>query len=592
MERKIFSAARLAIIALAPALLNLANIAGLPGSEALAAEDPTFAMGQNLYNSGDYKSALNYLKACSKQMAYDPRPLYFQAACEYRLGHYQQAASLYSQVVGKYPGSDAAELSKKALAAMGMGYAAAKSGGSLGNMEALHTDQVPDSQTLPCKILDGKPVVAVSVGGVKVDMQVDTSRADTVIGAHFMRDHHLPDVPTQAKPTVEKPAKAKAAANSGPNSAPNSAPKTSGTKVNPAVKAEASDSAKSAPAPAKDAAAGAESAPAAGKDAAPEATKEAAKDQPKDKEKAAEYALYEIDLGKMKRTSFPVFIDPKNVDIAVLGSDFFDYTTVSFDPKKSTLAVVRNASFKDPFAAGMKFFNQRNYSQALTLLKKASLDHPADSRPLYAQALCFHRMGKTAEAMALYRKVVQRYPNSEAQLLSTSALIAMDPTYSSDGLPALNKGKIHGIRLVDQNLPEFDVPYKAENGQMRVTAQIDGKNVDCYFVGSGSLTLGSDQIRDIDATYLDQASEPNLVEANPDNSNILTRTSTRTVLIRSVRLGPLQASNYPCTIYDVVNRFGGYWPSSSLPSLGADLARGWRWEANPSRRVIHFLKTQ
>lgn len=567
MERKIFSAARLAIIALAPALLNL-SVAGLPGSEALATEDPTFAMGQNLYNSGDYKSALNYLKACSKQMAYDPRPLYFQAACEYRLGHYQQAASLYSQVVGKYPGSDAAELSKKALAAMGMGYAAAKSGGSLGNMEALHTDQVPDSQTLPCKILDGKPVVVVSVGGVKVDMQVDTSRADTVIGAHFMRDHHLPDVPTQAKPTLEKPAKAKATANS--------APKTAGTKVNPAAGKDV------APEPAKEAT----------KEATKEAPKEAAKDQPKDKEKAAEYALYEIDLGKMKRTSFPVLIDPKNVDIAVLGSDFFEYTTVSFDAKKGTLAVVRNASFKDPFAAGMKFFNQCNYSQALTLLKKASLDHPADSRPLYAQALCFHRMGKTAEAMALYRKVVQRYPNSEAQLLSTSALIAMDPTYSGDGLPALNKGKIHGIQLVDKNLPEFDVPYKAENGQMRVTAQIDGKNVDCYFVGSGSLTLGSDQIRDIDATYLDQASEPNLVDANPDNSNILTRTSTRTVLIRSVRLGPLQASNYPCTIYDVVNRFGGYWPSSSLPSLGADLARGWRWEANPSRRVIHFLKTQ
>lgn len=188
--------------------------------------------------------------------------------------------------------------------------------------------------------------------------------------------------------------------------------------------------------------------------------------------------------------------------------------------------------------------------------------------------------------------MVQRFPNTEAQLLSTSALIAMDPTYSSDGLPALNKGKIHGIQLVDQNLPEFDVPYKAENGQMRVTAQIDGKNVECYFVGSGSLTLGSDQIRDIDATYLDQASEPNLVDANPDNSNILTKTSTRTVQIRSVRLGPLQASNYPCTIYDVVNRYGGYWPSSSLPSLGADLARGWRWEVNPSRRVIHFLKTQ
>ena len=201
-------------------------------------------------------------------------------------------------------------------------------------------------------------------------------------------------------------------------------------------------------------------------------------------------------------------------------------------------------------------------------------------------------MGKIADAKTLYRQVLQRYPNSEAQLLATSAMIAIDPTFASDGLPNLNRGKTFGPQLIDKKISEFEVPFKPEGGQIRVTAQVDGKNVDFYWTGNGNCTFSSDQIREIDSSYLDQASEPTVSELNPDNSNVLTTMSTRTLRLRSVKLGQIQAINYPCTVIDYTNRFGRTWGSSTLPTLGCEICREWRWELNYGRRVLHFIKNQ
>lgn len=557
------------------ALLGLILLPMLSVSSAAAAEDSTFTMGQNLYNCGDYKSALNYLKACQKNLSYDPRPLYFQAACEYKLGHYQQAASLYSQVVSKFPGSDAAEMSKRALAAMGVGYAAAKSGGSLSSFGSLRTDNIPDSQSISCGVLGGKPLVQVLIGGVKIDMQVDLTRTDTVIGVNFARDHRLPDVPTVKKDGT-------------PYAKSNSKTKTeTKTEVKSEDKAEVKAADKDvSPATATGTGTGTGSTPNAGGDN----TKVAA--APAAELVEPEYALYEIDLGKMKRTSFPVYLDPKNPDIAVLGNDFFEYTTASFDSKKGMLNITRNASFKDPFAAGMKFFNKGNYVQAMALFKKATLDRPADSRPLYAMAVCAQKLGKTSDATAMYRRVVKRFPNSEAQLLATSALMSIDPTFTSDGLPSLNKGKTYGPQLVDKQLAQFEVPYKAEGGNIRVTISIDGKNVDVYWGGSGTFSMTSAQLREIDPNYLDKLSDADVSEVPNENSNIIMRKAVSNVSLRTVRLGQAQANNVTCTITDYISRIGMVYAGNGLPVLGQDTFKDWHWEINPGRRVLHFMKNQ
>lgn len=473
-----------------------------------ADDNSTFQCGRNLFRGKMYKDALRYFKVAESTNSYDDRSFYYEALCYHQMGQMQAALSAYQNVISKFPNSDAAEQSKKAVASMTQGYAAEKSGGSVGRLSALRMDQIPPATSVPATEVDGKPVVEALVSGVKIKFVVDTKAADTTIGAEVAKQSKLPD----------------------------------GTAL-------------------------------------------------KKSDKDSAYFLHEIKLGSMVRTAFPVRVSNNDANTAVLGANFFESTSVAYDPKANALNVKRLASFSNPFESGMSLFNKNRLKEAYPLLKKAAVDRPSDPRALYTLAVCAHRLGKVDEARTDYRQVLARFPGSEPETYASAALMVLDPAYAERSrlTQATNANQLLGPALKETK--SFDIPYTAENGNFKVTASVDGQNVDMYFVASlNAHIFSTEQIRRIDPAYLDAfVGDAQATPIDPGNQNNLARVVSHDFKIKRVRLGKIEAVNTSARVMDSVSRYGFAATTSPYPILAGDeLLRGYRWEAIVARRVLRF----
>ncbi len=188
-------------------LRSLALILALTASGVLSctgafADDSTFECGRNLFKSKMYKDALRYFKAAQSESSYDSRSYYYEALCYHQMGQLQGALAAYTNVINKFPESDAAEQSKKAVASMGKSYSTAKSGSGVSSLSNLRMDQIPlvaTISTIKPAEANGKPVVEALVSGAKVKFVVDASVPDTVIGADVAKESKLPDGAALAK---------------------------------------------------------------------------------------------------------------------------------------------------------------------------------------------------------------------------------------------------------------------------------------------------------------------------------------------------------------------------------------------------------
>ncbi len=176
------------------ALMLALAASGMFSCPGVLADDSTFECGRNLFNSKMYKDALRYFKAAQVEAGYDSRSYYYEALCYHQMGQLQAALTAYNNVINKFPGSDAAEQSQKAVASMGKSYSAAKSGSGVGSLANLRMDQIPLVSTVSATEVDGKPVVVALVSGAKVNFVVDSSVPNTVIGADIAKESRFPDV--------------------------------------------------------------------------------------------------------------------------------------------------------------------------------------------------------------------------------------------------------------------------------------------------------------------------------------------------------------------------------------------------------------
>lgn len=495
---------------------------------AKAEDNSTFECGRNLFNSAKYKDALPYLKSSQSLYSYDNRAFYYEALCYHRLGQLGAAMTAYQNVIAKFPDSEAAELSKKALAGMRGGSQQSSAGGSLNKLKALAVDKLPAQLILKVPAQDGKPVVEALVSGSKVKFVIDTTVANSVVGIEVAKQSKMPD---------------------------------------PAVKSN------------------------------------------------DEYSFYDIKLDTMTRAAFPLKISSKEPKIAVLGADYFDYATVSYAPPEKatfdgsalsssigTLTITRKAGFSNPFESGLKLFNSGKFRAAYPLLKTSSVNRPRDPRALYVLAVCCQHINKLDEARASYRNVIKRFPGTEASSLSNFALLAIDPTYAvqaqaqakAQSPSAQSKSDkytlLGGVPQLSKKA-EFEIPYTPENGYIRVTALIDGRNVDMYLNNSlGVCVFSSEQIRQVDSSYLENTVESTVKPTDPNNSNNLTQTITRPFRLKRVIVGKIETSNVAAQLVDNTSRIGATWGTSDRPLLGVSAIPGWRYEVLPNRRMLRFIQ--
>lgn len=532
------------VLTVLPIRLAVLLIGLLPMCSAGAQDNSTFECGRNLFKSAKYKDALPYLKSAEAMYSYDNRAFYYEALCYHRMGQLNAAMTAYQTVIAKFPDSDAAELSKKAIANLRGGSSSSSvAGGSLRKLKNIAVDQLPSQLVLKVAEQGGKPVVEALVSGVKVKFVVDTTVANSVIGTEVAKQAKLPEAAVKSKD---------------------------------------------------------------------------------------EYYLHDIKLDAMTRAAFPIQISSKQPNLAVLGADFFEYSAVEYAPakaspavkdeptasakidskvevkesskepsknelKEGTLTIKKLVGVANPFEVGLKQFNAGRFREAYPLLKTSAVNRPRDPRALYLLAVCSHRLNKLDEARSSYRNVIQRFPNTEASSLSSVALTSIDPSYAAS-VQAQAQAKSGEYKLLgptpkDMKRAEFEIPFTIENGAYKVTAVIDGHNVEMYLNNNMNVCVFSTaQINQIDPSYLDNAGDANSKLVDPSNSNNLTETTTRTFRLKRFQLGRIQTSNVPAQATDIVSRTGLTWGGSERPILGGSATAGWRMEVFTDRRKLRFTQ--
>lgn len=84
-----------------------------------------------------------------------------------------------------------------------------------------------------------------------------------------------------------------------------------------------------------------------------------------------------------------------------------------------------SAKAGEDFKHGVKLVNERRFDEATKSLKKAVAVEPKNSSALYYLALSQHYQGKTAEAIASYEAILQKFPGTEAASRAMQAVAAM-----------------------------------------------------------------------------------------------------------------------------------------------------------------------
>jgi len=598
------------------------------------AGDETFQLAVRQYNSGHYANAKTLLQSAEREMPYDPRPLYYQALLEQRLGHSAGARSIYQKIVDKFPDTDAAEMAKKGLGMITFGSGYDRPGGSLSKLDKLRMDVIPQELALNCQERDGKPVVVATVDGKKVSFLIDPTSNNSFIGSDLVRSNVLNDRPVlpvkraaskpPAKAVAKEPVKDATKAPAGDASKPAvtdsaRAPVTDSAKapVTDSAKAPVADSAKSsvadtAKSPVTDSAKASATdtakapiletpktaATEPAKDAAkaddkvvPSATKSASPDQVAavNPVRDADVVLYDLVLGTIQRPAFPMFISKIRPTEAVLGRDFLGPYKVTFNATAKTLNLVRDHSYENPFAAAMSLFNKGKYKQSLPLFKRTIANRTADPRPLYCYAQALQRCGDLESAKTIYRQVLQRFPDGEASYYASIALNDIDPAYARERT-AKNQTEEEKKKQVSKTIETFDIPYSMEGTDVIVTAYVDNLPVPMIMIYQGNnLIFSSNQLSAIDPNYL---SDLQLVSTVTDNTNMMNTVVTKTGFLKFLRLGKIEKFRVPMTVIDQGPlKFLASWQGTSLrPMLPMNIMTGWQWQVMTDLKVIRFTK--
>jgi tetratricopeptide (TPR) repeat protein len=569
--------------------LALSMVSPAVCTAALAEDDGSFGVALTFFRMGDYAQAVKFLKAAERTSgSYDPRILYYEGVCYHRSGHFQEARACYQKVIQTFPDTDAAELAKKGIGVIDFGSGLDKPGGSLAKIKNLRMDVVPPAVSIHCLEKDGKPLVDVIVDGKKIPFVLDVTAPTTSLGLEIVRANGLNDMPpgkkTPIKPLqkIEKYEKVEVKTEKVGKSEITEKTTTKTEVTHPLSDTELAKAASNEQA----------------KDDAKMKTVDVPAADPKGgvDPNQSEIVLYDVSLGPVQRPSFPVAISTTKPKAAVLGRDFLNVYKVTFDITGKTLTMVRDHSYENPFASGMALLNKGKYKQAVPLLKRASENRPGDFRALYCYGLAMQQSGNLEGAKAVYRSVVKRFPNTEAQYMSTVALMAIDPAFAADAhkASAAASGSVAEVKKVS---PYFDVPYSTEGSNMKVSVYINTKPVDMIVDWNGTeFVFNSPQLAAIDPTALADLQEVSRSVDDSTGNNMVT-TVTKKGFLKSVRLGQAERRNVAVTVTDMgIARLEYSWNGSNAlgvsyrPLFPIKTFTEWNLEVMADKKVIRFTK--
>ena len=124
-----------------------------------------------------------------------------------------------------------------------------------------------------------------------------------------------------------------------------------------------------------------------------------------------------------------------------------------------------------------------------------------------------------------------------------------------------------------------------QSGAMIVNVEVDNANVPMEFHAGGSMQMSTEQLRAIDTSYFDTGDTTTSL-----NGTLMT--TDKTVMLKRVRLGKIQAYKVLCNVIDYNSaRYQAYkYQYSEYPKLGSELCAGWDFKVDDKMNVIHFMK--
>ena len=142
-----------------------------------------------------------------------------------------------------------------------------------------------------------------------------------------------------------------------------------------------------------------------------------------------------------------------------------------------TIGISSPARTNEQYDRAVKFYNEHRYKEALLSLEQAQRTNANDPNCEYYMALCYQQLGDMKRARLKYQRICAMFPNSQAAMLSASAIKALDQRTvlldSRTATTTIDRSKL---------LPEkVRIPYQKDQGWLVVEAIIDGKAVDIPF---------------------------------------------------------------------------------------------------------------
>lgn len=206
----------------------------------------------------------------------------------------------------------------------------------------------------------------------------------------------------------------------------------------------------------------------------------------------------------------------------------------------SSSAVANNSTFE----CGRNLYRSKMYKAALRYFKAAETVAGYDSRSYYYEALCYHQMGQLQSAMVAYKKVINKFPRSNAAEQSQKGLASIAKSLSSLKSDK-SVGGLTGLRM-DQIPLVTTVSAIEVDGKPVVEALVSGSKV--KFVVDSSVP---DTIIGVNVPAASKLTDV----ATHDKSD-----KDSSYFLHEIKLGNMYRAGFPVKILKPL-----YWVLTSLP---------------------------
>ncbi len=194
------------------------------------------------------------------------------------------------------------------------------------------------------------------------------------------------------------------------------------------------------------------------------------------------------------------------------------------------------------YSRAVQLYNSKKFAEALAVFESSGVEPTQAANAGYYRALCYHQLGRTREAVAVFRQVASKYSGTAAATSSMKALASIEGARGgaqpvADAPPAT--GPIDWDLLPDRVVVPF---RKSFDGHMYVTAEMNGVPVTMIFDTGAAATTCAESL------LIDSNIRINRSKFHGRALGVGGEVSTNLALI-SLRLGAIER-NIPLWIVD------------------------------------------